>query len=116
MVWLWDRPLPTAVTTIGNVPTGTLGGAVSVKLAFPVPAGVIREVTPAGSPDTAKSMLANEPPPTGEAVKATDEEPPLCTCMTADDEDRLKSPGMALGLNWISRIGCSSITFGAAPC
>jgi hypothetical protein len=48
--------------------------------------------------DTEKSMVASKPPLTGEAVKVTEEELPLCTCMIADDEDRLVS-GMALGLN-----------------
>lgn len=79
MVLLCDRPFPVAVTTIGNVPTGALGVAVRIKLPFPATPGAIRDVIPTGRPETLKFILARVPPPTGEAVRATEEELPPCT-------------------------------------
>ena len=99
MVLLCDRPFPVAVTTIGNVPTGELGVAVRIKLPFPATPGAIRDVIPTGRPETLKLILLKEPPPIGVAVKAKDEEPPPCTCMTVEDAEKPKSPLVGLGLN-----------------
>src|SRR5258708_41089 len=100
---------------MGNVPFGALDVAERIKLAFPFAPGVIRKVTPAGSPEAAKLMLGKLPPPTGVAVILTDDEPPPCRSMAAGETERAKSPRVACGLNSMLSTGCSSITLGAAP-
>jgi len=73
-----------------NVPSGTLAVAVRIKLAFPTPDETIRDVTPAGRPETVKSYWMRRLRPSERALRDTDEELPPCKSIAPDRSRKYK--------------------------
>src|SRR5271165_411008 len=99
----------------GKVPLWAVGPADRRSCALPSAADVTFAVTPEGSPDTANFTLGAAPPFTGDAVMVKEDELLAWRCTAFAAGDTTKSLAAGRGLNWISRMGCSSITFGATP-
>jgi len=81
------------------VPVGILVEAERDKTAFPSPAGVIRELTPAGKPVAVNPTFGGGPPLNGTAVRLIEDEPPAWRCMAEVELVRAKSPPLASVLN-----------------
>src|SRR5258708_35059803 len=101
---------------MGNVPLGMFEAAERTRFILPFAPGLICELTPAGSPMTVNCTLGALPPLAPLAEMPREDEPLASRCIAEAESETIKSPAPGLGLNWISSTGCTSITFGAAPC
>ena len=98
----------------GKLPAGAAALAVSDNVDFPAAPGVNCDVTPGGKPDVL-NVTFGAGPEVDAAVTTIEDVPPSGRLIDVEGTKIEKSPP-GCGLKTMSRIGCSSMTFGAAPC